>query len=121
MTTEMAPDEERGELGAYIHKARLRCGLSQDELAEEALISNAYVSLIETGKRGQHRGVSVDILMRIADALGEPRATLLALSGYDATPHDGPSFFDVVNHDPLLRRKERLMLTALYDAIVGSA
>lgn len=53
------------ELGARIREARLRCGMSQIDLAEACGISVPYVSDIERGKKC----FSVDILFRLAQAL----------------------------------------------------
>ena len=52
-------------LGDKIRETRLKCGLTQDRLAEMVDISTNFMSLIENG-----RNMSVETLMKIADALG---------------------------------------------------
>lgn len=52
-------------LGDKIRETRLKCGLTQDKLAEMVDISTNFMSLIENG-----RNMSVETLVKIADALG---------------------------------------------------
>lgn len=52
-------------LGEKIRNTRLKCGLTQDKLAEMVDISTNFMSLIENG-----RNMSVETLVKIADALG---------------------------------------------------
>lgn len=52
-------------LGDKIRETRLKCGLTQDRLAEMVDISTNFMSLIENG-----RNMSVETLVKIADALG---------------------------------------------------
>ena len=52
-------------LGDKIRDTRLKCGLTQDRLAEMVDISTNFMSLIENG-----RNMSVETLVKIADALG---------------------------------------------------
>ena len=53
------------EIGEHIRKSRQEARISQEELAEYAGISGSYISDIEAGKRN----FSVDVLMKIAEAL----------------------------------------------------
>ena len=53
------------EIGERIRKSRQEARVSQEELAEYAGISSSYISDIEAGKRN----FSVDVLMKIAEAL----------------------------------------------------
>ena len=53
------------EIGERIRKSRQEARISQEELAEYAGISGSYISDIEAGKRN----FSVDVLMKIAEAL----------------------------------------------------
>jgi len=53
-------------LGENIRASRKQAGLSQEKLAEKAELNSAYVSDVERGKEN----ISVDALMRIANALG---------------------------------------------------
>lgn len=52
-------------LGNRIRKARMNCGITQEKLAEMVDISTNFMSLIENG-----RNMSVETLVKIADALG---------------------------------------------------
>ncbi len=52
-------------LGTNIQKERKRKNLTQEELSGNIGISRNYLSLIETGKRS----VTIEILVKIADAL----------------------------------------------------
>jgi len=59
-------------IGRQIRETREAAGLSQLELAERAGLTQGNLSWIETGRRG----VGVEVLNRLADALG-------ATWGYD--------------------------------------
>ena len=52
-------------LGNRIRKTRMNCGFTQEKLAEMVDISTNFMSLIENG-----RNMSVETLVKIADALG---------------------------------------------------
>lgn len=52
-------------LGEKIRETRLRCCFTQERLAEMVDISTNFMSLIENG-----RNMSVETLVKIADALG---------------------------------------------------
>lgn len=52
-------------LGNRIRKTRINCGITQERLAEMVDISTNFMSLIENG-----RNMSVETLVKIADALG---------------------------------------------------
>lgn len=60
--------------GEYLKILRERAGLSQETLAEEADISSAYVSQIETGRRNPP---TPDVLRRMAGPLEVPYITLM--------------------------------------------
>jgi len=55
------------QLGEQIRAARLRRGLTQDELAAKAELSRIYIAKIEGGDR---KVPSLTVLERIAGALG---------------------------------------------------
>lgn len=65
--------------GEYLKVLRERAGLSQETLAEEAGISSAYVSQIETGRRNPP---TPDVLRRMAGPLGVPLTVLLMQAGH---------------------------------------
>ena len=52
-------------LGNRIRKTRMNCGITQEKRAEMVDISTNFMSLIENG-----RNMSVETLVKIADALG---------------------------------------------------
>ena len=52
-------------LGEQNKKTRMNCGITQEKLAEMVDISTNFMSLIENG-----RNMSVETLVKIADALG---------------------------------------------------
>lgn len=53
-------------LGDEIRKARLKVGLTQEELAFRADISRQYVSLLELNQKSP----TVDLLIRVCQAMG---------------------------------------------------
>jgi transcriptional regulator with XRE-family HTH domain len=60
-------------LGDEIRKARLAAKLTQEQLAFKAEISRNYVSLLELNQKSP----TVDVLLRIAKALGIRAWTLI--------------------------------------------
>nr|WP_290669391.1 transcriptional regulator [Ardenticatena sp.] len=65
--------------GLYLKTLRERAGISQEALAEEAGISSAYVSQIESGQRNPP---SPPILREMAGPLGVEYPVLLYAAGY---------------------------------------
>jgi transcriptional regulator with XRE-family HTH domain len=61
-------------LGEEIRKARLAANLTQEQLAFNAEISRNYVSLLELNQKSP----TVDVLLRIARAVGIRASTLVA-------------------------------------------
>lgn len=61
-------------LGDEIRKARLAVKLTQEQLAFKAEISRNYVSLLELN----HRSPTIDVLLRVARALGIRASVLIA-------------------------------------------
>ncbi len=62
------------QFGASLREARLKLGISQEELAMKAEVDRTYVSGIERGRRNP----SLLMMGRLADALGLPLKDLLA-------------------------------------------
>jgi transcriptional regulator with XRE-family HTH domain len=62
-------------LSGMIKRLREAKGLSQKALATKSGVTDAYIAMIETGKR---KNPSVPVLRRLAKALGVPVADLLA-------------------------------------------
>lgn len=60
-------------LGQIIKQRRIAAGLSQEKLAERADVHRNHVSFLERGLRTP----SVEVLVRVGDALGVPAWQLL--------------------------------------------
>lgn len=65
------------ELGLVIRRHRNDKGLSQEELADKALLDRTYISMLERGKKSP----TVETAERIAKALGTKLSTLLDEAG----------------------------------------
>lgn len=65
--------------GEYLKALRERAGISQEALAEEAGISSAYVSQLESGQRNPP---SPHVLRQMAGPLQVPYVSLLYAAGY---------------------------------------
>lgn len=65
--------------GEYLKALRERAGISQEALAEEAGISSAYISQLESGQRNPP---SPHVLRQMAGPLGVPYISLLYAAGY---------------------------------------
>jgi transcriptional regulator with XRE-family HTH domain len=61
-------------LGLMIKRLREERGLSQKALGARAKVTDAYVAMLETGKR---KNPSLPVLKRLAKALGVPVTALL--------------------------------------------
>lgn len=61
-------------LSGVLKRLRKNAGLKKVELAKRAEVTTAYISLLESGKK---RNPSLDVLRRIAKALGVPVTELL--------------------------------------------
>lgn len=60
----------------WLNQLRANDGLTMKELADKIHVSEAYICNIENGKRGS-KGLRIDAVIRIADALGvDPMALL---------------------------------------------
>ena len=62
------------ELGHMLKALRERKGLTQVELAEKAGVTQSYLARLEAGER---ENPSLDVLKRLAEALGVPLSKLL--------------------------------------------
>ena len=60
--------------GDELKKARLEKGLSQEQLAFEAELDRTYISHLENN----HKSPTLDVVFRIADALGIKASVLIA-------------------------------------------
>lgn len=62
--------------GRIIRELRLRKGVSQERLAEQASLDRTFVSMIERGRRRP----TLDTAKRLADALGSPLSKIIAFA-----------------------------------------
>ncbi len=60
-------------LGEELRKARLKAGMTQEQLAFEADVSRQYVSLLELNEKSP----TVDVLLRICKAMGTSAGKLI--------------------------------------------
>lgn len=67
------------EIGDYLKSLRLRRGLSLREVEKLADVSNAYLSMIESGKRPAPHP---KVLKKLAVAYGEKLSKLMKIAGY---------------------------------------
>jgi len=61
-------------IGEELRKARLKAGLSQEELAVQAGVHRTYISLLERNKKSP----TLNVLFRICDALNVSPSRLIA-------------------------------------------
>ena len=66
-------------LGEYLREARMKVGLSLREVEEKSKVSNAYISLIESGKRTDPHP---NILKSLATVYGLDITELMKIAGY---------------------------------------
>jgi len=67
------------ELGRYLKEARVKLGLSLREAQERSNVSNAYISLIESGRRIDPHP---NILKKLADAYKLELQDVMRVAGY---------------------------------------
>ena len=117
MLPAMAEDRLR-KLGEFIRSQRRLAELSLRQLAENAKVSNPYLSQIE---RGLYKP-SADVLKAIAGALGISSEVLYAQAGWmDGEPVDrsGHPVEDAVRLDPKLSTEQKETLIRVYRGFVG--
>jgi transcriptional regulator with XRE-family HTH domain len=73
------PVNPRDPFAAHLRKARLKAGLTQEELAERCYLHRTEVSLLERGGREPRLGT----LIKLASALGVGPESLCAGIGWD--------------------------------------
>jgi len=66
-------------LGEFLREARIRMGMSLREVENKSGVSNAYISLIESGKR---KDPHPKILKSLAAVYGLDIAELMKIAGY---------------------------------------
>jgi transcriptional regulator with XRE-family HTH domain len=120
--TPAEPEDEGTELGRIVKRYRKARGLSAERLGAMAGLSNGYVTLLETGRRGKRP--SRDNVIALAQALHAPVAELLRAAGLlepgEALDAEGrPPFRAFVQTDPVLRSDQKDILIRLYESYVG--
>lgn len=125
-------------LGEYLKRIRESRNISLRQAAREAGISSAYLSQIESGKRGkrktgeEHYGPHPQMLKRLAEVYHIPSNDLMARAGYveDWRVEHGFSetneierIFEFVVRDPLLRQGlnvlDKRAIINRYESITG--
>jgi transcriptional regulator with XRE-family HTH domain len=103
------------DLGVFIKEQRTRSAMSVRKLADQAGISNPYLSQIERGLRRP----SAEILKSIARALGIRAESLYERAGLlDGVEHTGVE--DAIGSDPALTKTQQQALTEIYRSFVGN-
>ena len=101
------------DLGVFIKEQRTRSALSVRKLADQAGISNPYLSQIERGLRKP----SAEILKSIARALEISTESLYERAGLlDTVERTGVE--DSIEADPTLTRSQKQALTEIYRSFV---
>jgi transcriptional regulator with XRE-family HTH domain len=97
------------DLGAFIREQRTRSAMSVRKLADQAGISNPYLSQIERGLRKP----SAEILMSIAGALGIRTESLYERAGLlNDTERSGVE--EAIAADPALTHSQKQALAEIY-------
>jgi len=100
-----------GSLGDYLHDQRRQAQLSLRQLAEQAGVSNPYLSQIERGLRKP----SAEVLQQIAKALRISAETLYVRAGILDPDEDGVRSVELaVVSDPGLTERQRAVLLDIY-------
>ena len=100
-----------GTLGEYLHDQRRQAQLSLRQLAEQAGVSNPYLSQIERGLRKP----SAEVLQQIAKALRISAETLYVRAGILDPDEEGVRSVELaVVSDPGLTERQRSVLLDIY-------
>src|ERR1700734_266086 len=108
---ERAPMNVNG-IGSYIREQREQARISLRQLAQNAGISNPYLSQIERGLRRP----SADILQQIAKGLRISAEALYVQAGFLEDRPPGSMVREAVMTDPELTQRQRQMLIEIYES-----
>ena len=108
----MAVVANMNSIGDYIRQQREQAKISLRQLAEQAGVSNPYLSQIERGLRRP----SADILQQIARGLRISAEALYVQAGFLEDRPPGPGVRDAVLADPELTERQKQMLLEVYDS-----
>ncbi len=104
------------ELGEFIRAQRERSAISLRKLAEQAGVSNPYLSQIERGLRKP----SAEILKGIAKGLSISAETLYVRAGLlDSNSNGTPSVVEAVEADKELTSRQRQALLEIYRSFLN--
>lgn len=109
-------ESKHGELGEFIRAQRERANLSLRRLAENAGISNPYLSQIERGIRKP----SAEILKNLARALEISSNTLYSRAGLIDEEMPPASVFEAIDSDEQITGEQKKVLLDMYRALVRS-
>jgi transcriptional regulator with XRE-family HTH domain len=99
-------------IGAYIREQREQARISLRQLAQNAGISNPYLSQIERGLRRP----SADILQQIAKGLRISAEALYVQAGFLENKPSGSMVREAILVDEELTERQRQMLVEIYDS-----
>jgi transcriptional regulator with XRE-family HTH domain len=99
-------------IGSYIREQREQARISLRQLAQNAGISNPYLSQIERGLRRP----SADILQQIAKGLRISAEALYVQAGFLEDRPPGSMVREAVRTDPELTQRQRQMLIEIYES-----
>ena len=106
-----------GGLGGYLREQRRQAQLSLRQLAEQAEVSNPYLSQIERGLRRP----SAEVLQQIAKALRISAESLYVRAGILDVDESGTRMVeDAIHLDPRLTERQKTALLDIYRSFVGN-
>ncbi len=104
-------------LGEYLRDQRRQAQLSLRQLAEQANVSNPYLSQIERGLRRP----SAEVLQQIAKALRISAESLYVRAGIlDADDSGARMVEDAIALDPRLTERQKSVLLEIYRSFTGA-
>lgn len=106
-----------GGLGEYLREQRRQAQMSLRQLAEQADVSNPYLSQIERGLRRP----SAEVLQQIAKALRISAESLYVRAGILDLDESGARMVeDAIALDPRLTERQKTALLDIYRSFVGT-
>ena len=107
------PDQALAQLGNSLRDARLKCGLTQEELAETANLSKKYISSIERGKSNP----TYDVLRRLIIALDIPAEALFRTSADGKSSEEKEAVTSFFGYSPQEQRRFVEMMRQLTEEL----
>jgi transcriptional regulator with XRE-family HTH domain len=106
-------DVQSSDIGAFIKGLRENARISLRQLAEQANISNPYLSQIERGLRKP----SAEVLAQLAAALRVSTPVMYLKAGLLGS-EDGQGVLAAIAGDPLLTIAQKQSLTQIYETFI---